>query len=839
MAETFKLPIGIHPINYNLFFEVDSDNFKFFGKEEIELEVKKPTSEIILNAVDLDINDVHLSYKKKSLKPKIKLENEKLRLKFNEPIKGLAKLTIEFTGKLTDTLLGFYRSKYTLKGKEKYLATTQFEAPYARRAFPCFDEPEYKATFDVTMKISKNLKAISNMPIKEQRTEGSKKVIKFHRTPKMSTYLLYLGVGDFEFLEDKLGKTLIRIATVPGKKNQGRFALELAKKFLSYFQEYSKVPYPLPKLDLIALPDFIVGAMENWGAITFREIYLLFDPKMTSTAVKKRIAMIIAHEIWHQWSGDLVTMRWWNDLWLNESFATFMAYKAVDHFFPEWDMWEDFISDETERALEDDSIKATHPIEVEVKDPHQIEELFDAISYSKGGSILRMLEGYLGEETFRNGVSKYLSDNKYGNATSKDLWNSLSRVSNKPIKKIAGNWIMQSGYPLIEAETENDSLMLKQKRFVFDHTDSTQWQTPLVIKTDDNLIVELLDKTKKEITLGKTEWFKINYGQTGFYRVKYPDGDFSKFRFLISSKVLPPLDRWGLQNDAFELSVNGEFQLDKYLDFIRSYYNEDNYLVLNSIYQNMRNIYFVYSQEDFWSSIWQKFREYHKDTFKKILSKLGWEPKKDESQRDALLRELAIKYLAFAEDTDVLQKGIEKFESYLKKKELHPDVKSPIFYMVAANGDEKIYGKLLELYSKTKSPEEKRILLIALGQFRNVDILKKVLDFSLTSKVRTQDLVIVFSSVASNPHSRSALLPWFKNNWKKLQPLEKSGQLFIRILEMLIGSYVSRDKENELRQFFSTHPVKYKMTLNRAFEKTRRNISWLERNKAVLNNYFD
>lgn len=835
------LPTNVIPTNYNLSFDVDLKNFKFAGKEIIDLEVKSFVSEIILNAVDLEIKHVSISYKKRSLKPKIRLEAEKetITLKFNEKIRGPVKLMLEFNGKLNDNLLGFYRSKYTQNKSEKYLATTQFEAPYARRAFPCFDEPQYKATFDVTLVIDKNLRAISNMPIKEEIKQGDKKVVKFHRSPKMSTYLLYLGVGEFEFLQDKVDKTLIQIATVPGKKNQGKFALDLAKIFLKYFEEYSKVPYPLPKLDLIALPDFAAGAMENWGAITFREIYLLFDPNTTSTAVKKRIAMIIAHEIWHQWSGNLVTMKWWNDLWLNESFATFMAYKAVDHFFSEWKMWEDFIGEETESAFTDDSIKSTHPIDVDVKDPNQIEEIFDAISYSKGGSILRMIEGYLGEEAFRKGVSDYLSKYKYSNATSSDLWNSLAKTSKRSIKQITEKWIMQAGYPLVEFNLENHNLVLRQKRFVFNHKDGTLWPIPLVIKTDEKLLIELLDKQKKTIALEKIpELLKINYGQTGFYRVNYPDGNLSKLKFLISNKDLDALDRWGIQNDLFELSRNGEITLGKYLDFSRSYFNEDNYLVLSDIYQNMRAIHFVFSQEPFWNSIWPKFKNYHMNVFKRVLDKLGWEPKKDESQKDSLLRELAIRYCGFAEDPEIPIKGKEKFESYLKKQELHPDIRSPVFSIMAANGDEKIYKNLLDLYSKTQSPDEKRMLLIALGQFKDAKLLSKVLDFSLSKNVRTQDLVIIIPSVASNPYSRDVLLPWVKKNWKKLEAYQKGGKLFIRLLEAVIGSCISRDKEDELKKFFALHPVKYRMTLDRSFERVERNISWLERNKEILERYF-
>ncbi len=835
------LPTNAIPSHYDLTFDVDLKNFKYSGKETIDLVVRNQTSEIVLNAVDLEVKLTSVMYKKKSLKASIKLDNEKeiLTLKFPQKFRGPVKLMIEFTGNLNDDLLGFYRSKYTLRKKEKYLATTQFEAPYARRCFPCFDEPEYKATFDVTLKIDKNLRAISNMPIKEEIKQDNKKIVRFHRTPKMSTYLLYLGVGEFEFLEDKLGKTLIRIATVPGKKAQGKFALELTKKFLSYFQEYSGVPYPLPKLDMIALPDFVAGAMENWGAITFREIYLLFDPKTTSTTLKKRVAMIIAHEIWHQWSGNLVTMRWWNDLWLNESFATFMSYKAVDHFFPDWNMWEDFVGEETESAFTEDSIKSTHPIDVDVKDPNQIEEIFDAISYSKGGSILRMIEGYLGEETFRKGVTDYLSQYKYSNATSADLWSSLAKASNKPIKQITERWIRQVGYPLVESNLEDNNLLLQQKRFVFNHKDNTLWPIPLVIKTDDKLLIELLDKQKKTITLEKIpEWFKINEGQTGFYRVSYPDNNLLKLKFLIPDKVLNALDRWGIQNDLFELSRNGEITLDKYLDFSRSYFNEDNYLVLADIYQNLRAIYFVFSEEAFRDSIWPRFKNYHTGTFRRIIDKLGWEPKKNESQKDSLLRELAIRYCGFVEDPDILNKVKEKFEGYLKKQELHPDIRSPVFSIMAANGDEKVFKNLVNLYSKTQSPDERRMVLIALGQFKDSKLLNRVLDFSLSKKVRTQDLVIIIPSVASNPYSRAVLLPWVKKNWKKIEKYQKSGKLFIRLLEAIIGSSVSREKEKELRKFFKSHPVKYKMTLDRSFERVERNISWLEKNKAILAQYF-
>ncbi len=849
--KSFRLSPDIIPVNYELFFDVDMEAFVFAGRETINLQIKKPVKEIVLHAADMNIGKVSLSIGKKTLKPQIKFQagSEKLVLKFGEPVKGGANLTILFSAVLNDNLLGFHRNKYAvarstegtsdrLDGKEKYLATTQFEAPYARRAFPCFDEPEMKATFDVTMRIGKKLQALSNMPVKKETKEGSSKTIEFQRTPKMSTYLLYMGVGEFEFLEDRLGKTLIRLVTTRGKKNQAKFAMEMTKKSLAYFEKYSGIPYPLPKLDMIALPDFAAGAMENWGAVTFREIYLLFDPKKTSVVMKKRIAMIIAHELWHQWSGNLVTMKWWNDLWLNESFATYMAYKAVDSAFPEWKLWENFIESETDRAFDEDSLKSTHPIEVEVSDVHQIEEIFDAISYSKGGSVLRMLDNYLGEEIFRKGVSSYLNAHQYGNAASQDLWNHLERASKKPIKKMATSWVNQAGYPLVEAALSS-KLSLQQRRFVFgnDGADAV-WMIPLIIKTDEKVVAELLNRKAGEINIGNPQWFKANYGQAGFYRVRYSQEDLSKLKAIVSAKAIDAIDRWGIQNDLYKLCRNGEITVDAYLDFIDAYNSEDSYIVLSSVYGSMRGIHFLLAHEKFWSNVWPKFKSLYTQTFQRILEALGWDTKSGEDQKETLLRELAIRYLGFSEDPAVLKVVAEKFEAYSKGQSIDPNIRAAVFSITAAQGDEKIYSRMQELYLKTQVLEEKRALLIAMGQFRDPKIIGNFLDFSLTDKVRVQDIIISISSVAGNPYSRGMLPGWAEKNWKKLESYKKSGKIFIAMLESLISSHVRKEDEEQLRKFFAKRSLEYKMTLDRSFERVQRNISWREKNADILARYF-
>jgi len=427
--------VDVTPVNYELSFEPDLKKFIFSGTESIIAICKKSVSTITMHCAEIKIKSCTVSFNGKTIKstPKTDEKKEELSIKLEKKIKGNVLIDLEFQGILNDKLLGFYRSQYKQNGKTKYLATTQFEAADARRAFPCWDEPEAKATFDISIIAENKFTAISNMPIKSKKKIKNKTLYKFAKTPIVSTYLIYLGVGEFEYLTGKTGKVQIRVITTKGNKSKGKFSLELGKKLLTSYENYFGIKYPLPKLDLIAIPDFAAGAMENWGAITFRETILLYDPKTSSTRTKQFIAEVISHEIAHQWFGNLVTMKWWNDLWLNESFATFMATKFVDKFYPEWNLWDQFIDDAMNNAMGLDSLKTTHPIDVKVNSPSEIREIFDAISYDKGGCVLRMLEHYVGETNFRAGLKKYLSSFKYQNAEGKDLWDAIGKASKMPV----------------------------------------------------------------------------------------------------------------------------------------------------------------------------------------------------------------------------------------------------------------------------------------------------------------------------------------------------------------------------------------------------------------------
>ena len=548
-----RLSKDITPSNYSTVIEPSKDMSSYEGKVTIKANVLKQTKSIILHSKNHNIKTATICMGTQCLLPKLIIEekSETIILENQKNIQGDIEIHIEFTGKITDDLAGIYRSTYEHKGRKEYLITTQCEAPYARRIFPCFDEPGKKATFDISVVIEKHLEAISNMSIKSEQIEKSKKTVQFKTTPKMSTYLFYLGIGDFEFAEDKYKDTIIRVVTTPGKTKNAKFALEHAKKYLEYFENYSEIHYPLEKLDLIAVPDFTVAGMENWGAITFRELILLIDEEKSSISRKRIAAEVISHELWHQWSGDLVTMEWWNDLWLNESFANYMAFKAVTHYNPEWKMWDDYLSGDLALGLFKDSLRNTHPIEVAVNSPEEIDELFDEISYQKGGSVLRMLDNYMGEESFRIGVSNYLKKYSYSNATASDLWNCLDEVSkNKKIKELMKIWISQPGYPLVSIEKVKTGIKMSQER-CNKSTDQT-WPIPISICTEEICHNILLEK-KNEIYPIKENYIKANHEQLGFYRTKYSKDLLNNLGSMVKEKKLADQDRWGVHNDLWAL----------------------------------------------------------------------------------------------------------------------------------------------------------------------------------------------------------------------------------------------------------------------------------------------
>ena len=828
------------PLNYKLTFEPDLKKFTFDGLESISINCKKSVNIITMNCAELKIKSCIVKSGQKIIEstPKINEKKEELQIKLGEKIRGLCTVDLEFEGILNDRLLGFYRSKYQQNGKTKYLATTQFEAADARRAFPCWDEPEAKATFEISIITDNKFTAISNMPIKTKKKTGNKTTYNFQKTPLVSTYLIYLGVGEFEYLTGKAGKIQIRVVTTKGNTSKGKFSLELGKKLLTSYEKYFGIKFPLPKLDLIAVPDFAAGAMENWGAITFRETILLYDPKTSSTRTKQFIAEVISHEIAHMWFGNLVTMKWWNDLWLNESFATFMATKFVDKFYPEWDLWNQFVEDAMNVAMGLDSLKTTHPIDVKVNSPAEIREIFDAISYDKGGCVLRMLENYVGEPNFQKGLKKYLSDFKYKNAKGQDLWDAIGKASGMPVTAMINTWLKQPGFPLVEINQDGNNLKIKQKRYLLESNKKFSkglWSIPLSLGLEKETSKTLFSKKSMSVKLPKnTIGFVANYGRKGFYRVKYDEGILLDLKMLVDQKRIPPIDRWAIQNDLFSLCVSGDEQVRNYLDFSDAYFDEDSYLASVNVAHNLASLYFRAFDEKFIEEI----RSYAINYFRKILSNLGWEPQKSDKHTDALLRTFTIAVLGKMNDDSVTDEAIRKYQKFLKSpSSLSPDLIETICSIAAWNGNSKTFAELKKLYTNAKTMEEKLRFLGAMCGFQDKKLLVKTLNFSQTPEVRSQNMQLPIMKVAGNPYGEKVLWPWLKKNWKNINKKVGHGNpLFNRIVASIAG--VADDSmENEIKLFFKNNPTPgTERTQSQTLERIRINSKFLRTMRKEFKN---
>lgn len=819
------------PLHYDLTFEPHFDDFTFSGREIIDVLVLKPTNTITLHAAELKIKNCHVLWAGQKISAKTRLDEKKeiLTITLPKKFKGKARLFVEFTGILNDRLVGFYRSQYKDKqGKTKYLATTQFEAADARRAFPCWDEPAAKATFDVALIVERNHIAISNTNVISKKKLGNKTLYKFARTPIMSTYLLYLGVGEFEFLSGKIGKTVVRIATTKGNSSKGKFSLEICKKLLRAYEDYFEIKYPLPKLDLIAVPDFASGAMENWGAITFRETILLYDPKTSSTQTKQRIAEVVSHELAHQWFGNLVTMEWWNDLWLNESFATFMATKFVDKFYPEWKLWDQFLEDTMNTAMALDALHSSHPIDVKVNSPSEIREIFDAISYDKGGCVLRMLEDFVTEKVFRAGLRKYLKKFAYKNAKGDDLWDAIGKEAKMPVRVMVNSWLKQVGFPLVEVQKQDSKLIISQKRFVHEKKGKEKglWQIPLSVSQDHKIIRKLVTRSQDAIRVREMP-LVVNSGRAGFYRVKYSSDLLYGLRPLVSEKTLSHIDRWALQNDLFALCVSGDGTISNYLDFTSNYEDEDDYITQSNV---ASNLYFLYNK-----SITEPFSYEIRNATHRFLrtlySKLGWDVKPNEPHTNKLLRSFVLGALGRLDDDEIISEANKRFAAYLKNpSSLDPDIQEAVFSIVAWSGNSTTHKKLIELYRKVATQEEKIRFLGALCSFKDERLLKNTLDFSQSKEVRSQNIHMPIMKVAANPYGKKILWPWLKKNWKSLRKKVGAGSPLLNRMVASISQVADASMEKEIRGFFKANPTPgTERTLEQTLERIRIHTALLQR----------
>ncbi len=810
--KSVRLSTDVIPISYEIEIKPDLENFTFSGLETISLQIKKATKTLVLHSREIEIKTASIQIGKEKLFAKIFYDEKNETAKFlfpqNIPARK-TKLTLVFQGILNDKMRGFYRSKYSHSGKDLHMATTQFEATDARRAFPCFDEPAQKAVFHVSLIIPKGKKAISNtLPMSVAEHEAGFEIVKFAPTPKMSTYLLAFIVGDFEYLEKK-SKTgvLVRVYTTPGKKHQAKFALDCAVQTLEFYEKYFDIKYPLNTLDMIAIPDFSSGAMENWGAITYRESALLVDPEHSSTGNKQWVALVIAHELAHQWFGNLVTMEWWTHLWLNEGFASYIEYLAVDKLFPKWDIWTQFATNDLGVALRLDALAHTHPIEIEVGHPDEIGEIFDEVSYSKGASIIRMLAQYLGEENFRDGLRYYLKKHSYKNTETIHLWQAFEKVSKKKVSQMMHGWTSNPGYPVIKAEMLNGQMELSQSRFFSSPAskqkskDKTKWEIPIIFGED-----------------------KVNLGETGFFRTAYSKELLEKLVPGVKNKTLSSSDRLGIVRDLFALSEAGIIPTTDALEFLPAYQNEDNYTVWVEIASGLARIEQLIAKENFKDNLNPLILE----LFSPVLENLGWEKQEGENHTDSLLRALAISRLGRAGHKNTILKA-------KKITNISPDIRSAVYGVVAHSGGVKEYEALIKKYKKETLHEEKNRIGNALGDFTDPKLLARTCDFAMSKDVRIQDTVGILSSVGANPVGRDIWLNFIQKNWKTLVSRYGDGGMALsRVVKAIAGSAEEKHFKS-YKKFFATHNAPgAKRSVDQVLERLEGNILWLKRDKKAI-----
>ncbi len=794
---------NLNPVNYKIHLEPDLHTFKFEGSVEISVEAVEPVHEIALNALDLAIRNCRVKRGDSHVDCPFTVDSKKeeISISLPEEMGGRIGLEIDYSGKINDKMAGFYRSRYVVGGNEKYMAVTQFEESDARRAFPCFDHPVKKATFAVEMIIDEKLVAISNGPITEERSLGDgRKRVKFEETPKMSTYLLFFGVGEFQFIED-MGKVLVRVATMPGMTAYAKFGLEFGRKALEFSEGYYGIKYPLSKLDLIAIADFAAGAMENWGAITFRENLLLHYPNITSKAGEERICEVIAHEMAHQWFGNLVTPSDWKYLWLNESFATYFGYGIVTHYYPEWDVWEQFLHGQTNSALDRDALHETFPIEIPGGEHVVITASTAPIIYSKGGSILRQVEGYVGKGNFKEGLRHYLRKHEYGCASSHHLWEALEEVSAMPVTKMMKSWIEQPGFPMVEVKREGGRLVLTQRRFTYLDNDTIQeWLIPLGIRVfysngQSKILTTLLASKSMDLEVGNdVVAYKINHEQIGFFRVRYLEmNDLEDLGKRVAEKELSPEDRWGLQNDLYALVRSRHVSIDDYLRFLANYAKEDAFLPLASIAGNLLHAYLIMQ-----GGRRNNILSTGKPFLERVLADIGFEPEPEERHTLSILRDQIIWHLALYESEDVVEFAMGKFSSLMRGEKVHPDIMKSVMLVGALQGDDSFFEWFNERLDAAESEHERMNMLAAMGCFKERGLLEMAQRYIL-EKVPARNKFVPITYMAANPHALPYMWEWYLTN---LEALEKFHPMhYERVIAALVP-LCGLGREEEIDSFF-------------------------------------
>jgi puromycin-sensitive aminopeptidase len=842
--DPYRLPRAVLPSQYDIELAPDLDQAAFTGSVSIDVNVTEPADTIWLNAAEIDITAAEIEdasgQRTTFTDVALEAETERLRLGLGRTVpEGAYRLHLTFHGILNDKLRGFYRSVFQDEdGNEHVIATTQFETTDARRAFPCFDEPELKAVFGVTLIVPAGQFAVSNAPMIDEvpMADGRRKLV-FADTMKMSTYLVAFCIGPFEATAPvDVDGVPLRIVHPVGKGHLTDYALEVGAFSLRHFTQYYGIPYPDQKLDLVAIPDFAFGAMENVGCVTFREVLLLIDRQQATQPELMRAADVIAHEIAHMWFGDLVTMRWWNGIWLNEAFATFMATMAADAFNVNWQRWVQF-SLERSAAFEVDSLERTRPIEYPVNSPQDANGMFDLLTYEKGGAVLRMLEQYMGEAAFRDGVRHYLNIHQYGNTETNDLWDAIEEVTDEPARRIMDSWIFQRGFPLISVDSgAGGKVTIQQRRFCFTPLaeDTTRWSVPVGLRYGRGGEVAeqraLLESDAINIDLGgEVDWLVVNAGGHGFYRVRYAPSWLQQLT-PVMMQHLQPIERYGLVDDTWASVLAGSTSAVDFLNFAQGFSGEtdlDVWTVLASCLSQLDRLLDGAPR--------QRYQAILRELYGPALARLGWEPRPDDASRTLELRGLLIRSLAIAgQDQDALAACRDLHATYLEdRSSVEPNIAAAVAAAVASAGSRADYTAFVDRFKHAATPQEERRYQTLLAAFPGVEEMASTLAMTLNGEVRTQDAPYLVAQCMRNREQGVQAWRFVVDHWEQMLDTYPDNA----IVRMLDGFKLLSEPDiaAEIEAFFQSHKVPQgELTLQQHLERLRVNTALREREAAPL-----
>nr|XP_033811401.1 glutamyl aminopeptidase [Geotrypetes seraphini] len=861
--KNFRLPDFIIPQHYDLKLRVYMDEDAYGGSVSIDVRLERATRHLWL----------HLRETRLSLKPSLVeastgrlvpvhscfqyLPNEYVVLEAEEVLQpGIFQLTLWFDGRLDGSLVGFYRTTYVENGSLRSIAATDHEPTDARKSFPCFDEPNKKATFNITIIHEAQYMALSNMPeLSSISNEPGWNVTTFQKSVPMSTYLVCFAVHQFMFIEKISNRKIpLRIYVQPLQLDTAKYAASIIKDIFDAFEEYFNMSYSLPKLDLIAIPDFGTGAMENWGLVTFRETNLLYDHIESSSLNKQRVAAVVAHELVHQWFGNIVTMDWWDDLWLNEGFASFFEYVGVNVTHPEWNMLDQALLDDVLPVMKDDALQSSHPIVVSVQTPAEITSAFDGISYSKGASILRMLQDWITPEEFQKGCQTYLKNYKFKNARTDNFWEAMAEASGKPVKDVMDTWTRQMGYPVLNVESD---IKVTQKRFLLDPNANTSeppsdlnyvWNIPVkwytsINKTENAVFYNKSETTGIQLTndANVTDILKINPAHIGFFRVNYEQSTWNSLAdFLIANHMnFSEADRAGFFDDAFALASADIVNYLVALNLTKYLTEEKDYLPWQRVASALSYITDMIQDDN---DLYPKFQEYFRRQVKPITDSLGWNDTEDhlESLLRATVQELACKM----EDKTALDTATDYFNFWLNGTSIPVNIRLLVYrYAMAHSGNEHSWNYMFEKYQMTPLAQEKDKLISGVSSRSNVHLVDRYLNYIFnTTLIKSQDVFTVLQYISYNKYGKTMAWDWVRLNWEYLvNRYTINDRNLGRLISRITRSFNTELQLWQMENFFEKYPDAGagKAPREQALETVKSNIEWLKRNKAEIKVWLD